>query len=186
MTFGFETKLVGNKSTQGLKVLAESLRESLKYIRSSCTLWENGKVLSTSKIPLPTVPLIFIAHSLGGLVVKQVKVFILAYVGLLADIVLQVMLDKFVKSIYGALFFGVPSQGMDVDSLRLMVKDQPNELLLLSLQHASDTLKTQSRDFDKDFPNDMDGKIAYFYETSESPTAQCVSCKLGIGIVLTG
>jgi len=91
--------------------------------------------------------------------------------------------DKFVKSIYGALFFGVPSQGMDVDSLRPIVKDQANEFLLLSLRHVSEILKTQSRDFDKDFPNDMDGKIAYFYETSESPTAQFVSCKLGIGTI---
>jgi hypothetical protein len=57
-------------------------------------------------------PLIFVAHSLGGLVVKEA--------------IIQMKRDKdrlaLHDSIYGALFFGVPNNGMDISSLIQMVK----------------------------------------------------------------
>jgi hypothetical protein len=39
----------------------------------------------------------------------------------------------FIADIAGAVFFGVPSQGMKINSLRPLVKDQLNESLLNSL-----------------------------------------------------
>lgn len=52
-------------------------------------------------------------------------------------------------SIYGALFFGVPNNGMDISSLIQMVKGQPNEALVHSLGKESQILRNQSRDFPK-------------------------------------
>lgn len=82
--------------------------------------------------------------------------------------------DSLLDSIQGALFFGVPSRGMDIESLRPMVRDQPNELFLHTLGPDSPTLKTQSKKFRQMF----DGKrpeIVYFFECQMSPTARFVS-----------
>src|ERR1700737_3509880 len=78
------------------------------------------------------------------------------------------------NSTYGALFFGVPNQGMDISSLIPMVKDQPNRHLLESLGRESDLLRKQNRAFPKAFPF-KDSEIYCFYETLGSPTAIEVS-----------
>jgi hypothetical protein len=74
------------------------------------------------------------------------------------------------NSFYGALFFGVPNQGMDIKSLIPMVENQVNQGLLYSLSNESQLLREQSRNFPKafDFP---ESKVACFYETVTSPTA---------------
>jgi hypothetical protein len=82
----------------------------------------------------------------------------------------------FLNSIHGALFFGVPSQGMAIESLIPMVRDQPNEELLKSLGPESKLLGKQSKDFKSAF--DQRPQIAYFFECQESPTARHVSLKL--------
>lgn len=73
-------------------------------------------------------------------------------------------------SIYGALFFGVPNQGMNIESLIPIVENQVNQGLLHSMSNESELLRKQSRDFAKpfDFP---EPKIVCFYETLTSPTA---------------
>lgn len=78
------------------------------------------------------------------------------------------------NSIYGALFFGVPNQGMDIKSLIPMVDSQVNQGLLHSISNESQLLRKQTRDFPKafDFP---ESKIVCFYETLASPTAIKVS-----------
>jgi hypothetical protein len=78
------------------------------------------------------------------------------------------------NSTYGALFFGVPNQGMDISSLMPMVKDQPNRHFLESLGRESDLLRKQNRAFPKAFPF-KDSEIYCFYETLGSPTAIEVS-----------
>jgi hypothetical protein len=75
---------------------------------------------------------------------------------------------------YGALFFGVPNEGMDIKSLAAMVKDQPNQALLHSLGKGSQLLRNQSREFPKAFDYE-DSEIVCFYETTMSPTAKWVS-----------
>jgi len=74
------------------------------------------------------------------------------------------------NSTYGALFFGVPNQGMDISSLVPMVNNQPNRHFLESFRRESDLLRKQSRAFPKAFPF-KDSEVCCFYETLESPTA---------------
>jgi hypothetical protein len=68
MTYGFHTKLDGNTSNNGLKMLARGLIDSLH------DLGENSESQASNEADdkVRNVPLIFIGHSLGGLVVKQV------------------------------------------------------------------------------------------------------------------
>ena len=73
-------------------------------------------------------------------------------------------------SIYGALFFGVPNQGMDIKSLIPMVGNQVNQGLLHSLSNESPLLRKQSRDFQMAF-NSPESRIVCFYETVTSQTA---------------
>jgi hypothetical protein len=78
------------------------------------------------------------------------------------------------KSIYGMLFFGVPSQGMSIESLVPMVENQPNRFFLESLSKVTDGLRAQRQNFRQVFPF-KDSRVISFYETKQSPTAQKVS-----------
>ena len=55
------------------------------------------------------------------------------------------------ESIYGAIFFGVPSQGMEIAHILPLVAGQANEYLLRSLGKESQILRDQCRDFPKAF-----------------------------------
>ena len=84
-------------------------------------------------------------------------------------------LDKAnLKATYGALFFGVPNQGMDISSLVPMVGDQPNRYLLESLGKESGFLRDQRTKFPKVF-GFKDSEIISLFETQMSPTAVKVS-----------
>ena len=74
------------------------------------------------------------------------------------------------KATYGALFLGVPSRGMNIDSLRPMVSGQPNETFLINLGRDSELLMMKSERFCKAFKFE-DSKVLSFYETEQSPTA---------------
>jgi hypothetical protein len=152
--YGYETQLYGSRAFQDLEALASTLRLHLQAL-----------VTGDSSNAKPQIkPLIFIAHSLGGLVVKE------AIIQMKRDKNQQALLD----SIYGALFFGVPNQGMEIASLFPMVKDQPNQALLHSLGKESQILRNQCREFPKAFDY-QDSEIICFYETEMSPTAARVS-----------
>jgi len=69
--------------------------------------------------------------------------------------------------IFGILFFGVPNNGMDIDSFKPLVKDQPNRFFLESLNSMnSEILRVQKRKF-VDILSQTDLEIFYFYETSQ-------------------
>lgn len=73
----------------------------------------------------------------------------------------------------GLIFFGVPTYGMNIQSLIPIVGDQPNRSLLQSLEKDSMFLQEQNERFHKEL-NGYNLTIAYFYETRMSPTAQRV------------
>jgi hypothetical protein len=81
---------------------------------------------------------------------------------------------KTFDSTYGALFFGVPNQGMDIESLIPMAKERPNLPFLISLGLSSSSLRNLHREFCKAFEF-KDSEIVSFYETEESQTARRVS-----------
>ena len=80
------------------------------------------------------------------------------------------------RSTYGALFFGVPSQGMDVGALAAMIGDLPQRYTLNLLDHQLGyRLKArQHDDFCKAFDY-VDSKITHFFELKMSPTVNQVS-----------
>jgi hypothetical protein len=73
-------------------------------------------------------------------------------------------------STYGALFFGTPNQGMNVESLVPMVGDQPNRYLLETLGKGSEVLQALVRNFNETFTF-RDSEVISFYETKKSKGA---------------
>lgn len=85
-------------------------------------------------------------------------------------------------STYGALFFGVPSQGMDVGALASMVRKMPARytLNLLDKQLGYGLREKLHTEFCKKFDY-RDSKIVQFYELEKSPTVtQVRSCALEV------
>lgn len=73
-------------------------------------------------------------------------------------------------SIRAILFFGVPNQGMHINSLIPVVGNQANRGFLHTLEHNSETLRTQAQQF-LETVADLQCRVISFYETQESPTA---------------
>lgn len=82
--------------------------------------------------------------------------------------------EKFMCSIHGALFFGVPNQGMKNDALGKIVGGNANSTLVNSLREDSDKVTNQSTEFNTViWKRTLD--MEYFYELKE--TAQTVQVK---------
>jgi hypothetical protein len=73
-------------------------------------------------------------------------------------------------STYGALFFGTPNQGMNIDSLITMVGDQPNRYLLETLSKGSEVLQNLVNNFNEVLTF-KDSEVISFYETKKSKGA---------------
>ncbi|KAM0433914.1 hypothetical protein ACHAPT_003858 [Fusarium lateritium] len=149
MIYGYESSVAQSKSMQNLEDLATSFHNSLLALASSPT----------------TRPIILVAHSLGGLIVKQT----------LISLSKSKNEDdaKLVQAVYGIVFFGVPHDGMDISSLIPMVGDGPNRFLIESIGRInSQILNIQQREFHRVLGGEGDSEIFCFYETVESPTAQ--------------
>lgn len=75
------------------------------------------------------------------------------------------------QSLRAALFFAVPTLGMNIKSLIPIVEGKPNEDLVKSLKGTSETLRRQREPFD--LASRSFSKY-WYYETKESPTARLV------------
>ncbi|TFB01142.1 Ankyrin repeat domain-containing protein 50 [Trichoderma ghanense] len=148
MIYGYESSLPNSDSFQNLEDLGTALHSTLRTLAFDGTF----------------KPLVFIAHSLGGLVVKQL---------LIALNNSRDELDKKLRrAVCGIAFFGVPHDGMDIGSLIPMAGDGPNRFLLESLgSYSSQVLSTQQRDFTQALGGQGETEIISFYETRMSPTA---------------
>jgi len=143
--YGYDTKLFESSSFQTIADLGSNLARTLDAF---------GFTSPTAK------PLMFLAHSLGGIVVKE------ALVGE----------HSITRATIGSIFFGVPSRGMETQALMTMVNGQPNKNLVLDLAVGSDYLQCLD---DRFFEVVRCGKMELFqgYETKTSPTVE-VSTKL--------
>ena len=147
LIYGYDTKLAGSQSFQNIADLASKFRASLKVALGSN---EHNR------------PLIFVAHSLGGLILKRALIQMAS--GDAADL-------RNFKSTFGILFFGVPNQGMDISSLLAMAHGQHNLPLLTTLSKDADFLQELIERFREVF-NFRDSHVVSFFETNASPTAR--------------
>ncbi|KAK3684319.1 hypothetical protein B0T22DRAFT_493833 [Podospora appendiculata] len=144
--YGYDTGLQDSQSFQSISDLGRGLINQLQTY---------GWGLPTAK------PLAFLAHSLGGLVLKDALV----------------QLDKGSTEAYknligivrGAIFFGVPNLGMEQSHIRTIVQDNPNEALVEDIARNSNYLCQLDKDFKQAFFHER-LKCFWAFETSKSPT----------------
>ncbi|KAL7964407.1 hypothetical protein HDV63DRAFT_415383 [Trichoderma sp. SZMC 28014] len=147
LTYGYDTKIYGSQSEESILELAKALLESIK---------------TTRRKNIRNRPIIFIAHSLGGLVVKEALVQ--ASVGSEED-------QMIYRSCYALLLFGVPNRGLNNLSLKSIVKGQPNESLVRDLGESSRFLSLLHERFNACFSFD-DSHILSISETKHTATVE--------------
>lgn len=121
--YGYDTTLLTSESFQTVDDIALSLIVKLRSI---------GRSSPSAK------PSIFLAHSLGGIVLKRALV-LLANSG---DTERKVL-----ESIRGIILFGVPSRGMHMSHFLPMVEGYPNESLIRLLSPDSTYLSDLDQQF---------------------------------------
>ncbi|KAI1088735.1 hypothetical protein F5B19DRAFT_470013 [Rostrohypoxylon terebratum] len=143
--YGYDTTLAGSNSFQSIQDLATSL---LDHIQSS------GWILPSAK------PLIFLAHSLGGIILKEAFT-------ILAD---SGDRNSHILSLFrGGIFFGVPGQGMHTSHLLAMVKSHTNESMIQDLSEGSEYLRALDDKFSGLY-SIRHMRLHLAYETKTSPT----------------
>ncbi|KAI1738435.1 hypothetical protein F4680DRAFT_449867 [Xylaria scruposa] len=105
-------------------------------------------------------PLAFIAHSLGGLILKQA--IVTAADKLETD-------NPIVRSVQGAVFFGTPNYGMEQSHLMEMVKGQYNERLVADLSPNSLYVQRLDDQF-SGISFLQKSRLYWCYETKATPT----------------
>ncbi|KAK0705713.1 hypothetical protein B0H67DRAFT_498262 [Lasiosphaeris hirsuta] len=144
--YGYDTKLWESTSFQSVRDLANELINQLEAYG-----W--GSLL--------TKPLAFVAHSLGGLVLKDA----LVQLGKSTNGAYKTLLSM----ARGAVFFGVPNLGMEQEHLRIIAQDNPNEALLEDIARNSNYLKRLNDEFARHI-SEQHLLCFWAFETSESPT----------------
>ncbi|KAH8892136.1 hypothetical protein GQ53DRAFT_806091 [Thozetella sp. PMI_491] len=144
--YGYDTTLRNSRSVQSVVDLAQAFIGALEA---------DGWASPSAK------PLLFLAHSLGGVLLKQLFVS-LANGDERANFMLSI--------IRGAVFFGVPSVGMSISHLLAMVEGQPNSALVETLSIGSQYLENLEIQFDG--ISYLWGRKSFFwaYETQATPT----------------
>ncbi|KAF4466787.1 DNAJ domain-containing [Fusarium albosuccineum] len=156
LVYGYNARVDKSQSFQSMEDLAIELRMQLRGIRERD----------------PSRPLIFIGHSLGGLLVKELLIQC-------AEPEANTTESAILKATRGALFFGVPNKGMDVTALLSIIGNQPNSEFLTSLGVDSPVLNKQAQLFPECFQSPQ-AVIYSFYETCVSNTAERVNGKLSL------
>lgn len=157
ITYGYDTAVVASHSNQGIRELAHTLLDELTEFRRS-TLTQQRSLL-------------FVCHSLGGVVLKEALVM-----SSKATESGQKEWLEVVKVTYGLVFLGVPNLGLRHIQLKTVVRGQPNQafiedLLVKSDGEASQFLKYLTREFsDLDRRRSLPFNIISYYETVHSPT----------------
>ncbi|KAL8907863.1 MAG: hypothetical protein Q9171_005688 [Xanthocarpia ochracea] len=153
LLYGYDTSILGNDSKDSIENLGSRFLESIKAFRA-----ENAD----------RRPIVFIGHSLGGLLIKEALVHAR---NRSAD---PQNLDL-CKACYGLLFFGVPNHGLRNEQLKSIVQGQPNEALIRDLTVDDDSepsafLKRISNQFSECCKGQY--KVIAFFERQRSPTVQ--------------
>lgn len=119
-----------------------------------------SRLATTGRSGPSAKPLIFLAHSLGGLVLKHA----------LLQLANSVQRRHIFDAVQAVIFFGVPHGGMTISHLQSMVGGQPNRTLVDDLRPES----TYLRVLDEQFSGLANQSLRIFsvFETKRSPTVQ--------------
>ncbi|KAL9111951.1 MAG: hypothetical protein Q9187_007849, partial [Circinaria calcarea] len=182
LTYGYDSHLHNSDSFQDLEAISSSFRTNIGTIRPKVDVSGIGNYQSLSyslrnQHDIPPKPLIFLGHSLGGVILKMVFLSIPVEIRGLTNLKALVQMNNSAHKIdkenflstYAALFFGVPNQGMDIGSLIPMAGGQ-NLPMLMNLGKESELLRGLHREFLSNFTYKTSRIISY-YETKVSPTA---------------
>src|SRR6266498_1974874 len=115
MIYGYRSPIMGSRSRQTLQDIAKTFNNNLVKMRKSPSVrnhvFSAWPILCSATVADPVfklstrcIPLVFLSHSLGGLVVKQ------ALVNLSKQSSERELKETF-QSVYAMLFFGVPCKG---------------------------------------------------------------------------
>ena len=157
ITYGYDTSVVASDSNQGIRELARTLLDSLVSFRQRTQAQKR--------------PLLFICHSLGGVVLKEALVM-----SSKATEAKHKKLLEVTTVTYGLVFMGVPNLGLNHNQLETVVKGRPNEefikdLLVRSDGEASQFLSYLTSEFSGlDKRRRLPFEIVSYYETVSSPT----------------
>lgn len=144
--YGYDSKLIESTSFQTISDIATTFVNHLKA---------GGWNSNSSK------PFIFLAHSLGGIIVKDA----------LVKAANGTTTDGILKALIGGIMFGVPNSGMEQSHLMTMTKGRANEMLVqdLSRGNGSNYLRQLNKSFEGvSFTEQI--RIAWAFETKESRT----------------
>jgi len=152
ITYGYESKLAGSSSFQTTGDLARGL---ISQIGANGGAHENAK------------PLVFLAHSLGGIVLKDA----LCRLAHRPDTSVE---RKILKRCKGAIMFGVPNLGMKQEHFLTIMRSKP-----AAYEHLVQGLSLESgaRGYLNDLEESFGGisqlcemTFYWVYETDQSPT----------------
>ncbi|KAF2999044.1 hypothetical protein E8E15_000155 [Penicillium rubens] len=148
MIYGYNSKL----SSHGVDTILDYGRELIEEIK---------KIRNTKE--LQQRPLIFIAHSFGGIIVAHCLVK--AIQTMEGD---HPAITSLYQATYGMILFAIPHKGLMMDDIQQMLagdQSHPRERLLQQISSKSDLLIHQLADF-KNLIRDR--KVVSFYETEQT------------------
>ncbi|KAF2176608.1 hypothetical protein K469DRAFT_812982 [Zopfia rhizophila CBS 207.26] len=153
LLYGYDTSLLDNESKDSIEDLGSRFLESIKAFRADTT---NHR------------PIIFIGHSLGGLLIKEA----LVRARKKSDDPQNLALCK---ACYGLLLFGVPNLGLRNEQLNSIVQGRPNQVLIRDLVVDDDSepspfLKRISDQFSECCKGQY--RVISFFERKRSSTVQ--------------
>lgn len=157
ITYGYDTAVVASDSNQGIHELAHTLLDGLAIFRRRTGAQKR--------------PLLFVCHSLGGVVLKEALVL-----SSKQAVLERSDLHDIVAATHGLVLLGVPNLGLRHNQLQVVVKAQPNEGFVRDLQvqpdgEASQFLSSLTREFSAlDELRRPPFEIISYYETMSSPT----------------
>ncbi|GAB7336817.1 hypothetical protein MBLNU13_g11325t2 [Cladosporium sp. NU13] len=157
ITYGYDTSIVSSDDNQGIHELARTLLDGLAIFRQRTQTQQR--------------PLLFVCHSLGGVVLKEALVMSSKATESKHNSLHDVMLTT-----HGLVLMGVPNLCLRHSQLESIVKGRPNEGFVRDLQvqsdgEASQFLSSLTREFSYlDKHRQPPFEIISYYETRSSPT----------------
>ncbi|KAF8253337.1 hypothetical protein K440DRAFT_534211, partial [Wilcoxina mikolae CBS 423.85] len=153
LTYGYNSQLVGPNSTE-FRML-DHRRHFVQELRNA-------------RSSIAKRPIIFLGHSLGGVLVLQVRLIFL-------DMIHQKLNRDLFDLTSAIFFFGTPHNGLQTAELEAMVDDMASKpestasMLLQQLRQGSEFLESQADELVDIWPG---RRIVSFYELLETPTVR--------------